>query len=41
MIVNDDIDLNTLERLEVGSECFAEVITVSISSNPSPSRNDE
>lgn len=30
--VDDSVDLQTLERIEVGSECFHEVITVLISS---------
>ena len=33
VILNDGIDLTALERIEVGEECFAEVITVSISSD--------
>ena len=31
--VDYDIDLNALERIEVGAECFREVITVSVSSD--------
>ena len=31
--VDDGIDLNALERIEVGAECFREVITVSVSSD--------
>ena len=41
MIVGDGIDLNALERIEVGVECFCEVSTVSVSSYPSPYCNDE
>ena len=32
--VGDGIDLTAMERIELGVECFAEVITVAISSNP-------
>ena len=39
--VNDGIDLSALERIEVGAECFCEVITVSISGNPSPLWDEE
>ena len=39
--MNDGIDLNALERIELGAECFYEVITVSISSNPSPVWDNE
>ena len=32
--MNGGIDLTALERIEVGAECFSEVITVSISNLP-------
>ena len=39
--VGNRIDLNALERIELGAECFVEVITVLISSNPSPLWDEE